>query len=207
MAPKIAVIDYDAGNLRNVEKAFNYLGAEVAVTDRKEEILSADHVILPGVGSFGDCMASIRAKGLEDVIKTVIDSKTPFLGICLGLQLLFEESEESPAVKGLGILKGKIVRIADRGLKIPHMGWNSINCRGRLFEGLDNPFMYFVHSYCLNAEDESIVSARAEYGISIQSAVESGNLFAVQFHPEKSGADGLKILTNFINIRREDYVR
>lgn len=207
MAEKIAVIDYDAGNLRNVEKAFLYLGKNVIVTDSKEEILSASHVVLPGVGSFGDCMGSIRRKGLDTVIKSVIENKTPFLGICLGMQLLFDSSEESPEAEGLGILKGKIKKIPDCGLKIPHMGWNDIECKGRLFEGLDKPFVYFVHSYYLEAEDPSIVSATTEYGIKIQVAAEKDNIFAAQFHPEKSGTDGLQMLKNFAETRREDYVR
>lgn len=203
----IAIIDYDAGNLRNVEKAFRFLGHEAIVTDDREAILSADHVVLPGVGAFGDCMASIRAKGLEDVIHEVIAAGTPFLGICLGMQLLFDESEESPGVKGLGILPGKIRRIPDTGLKIPHMGWNDIDCRGRLFEGLDKPFVYFVHSYCLDAADKSVVSATVEYGTKIEVAATRGNLFATQFHPEKSGEAGLRILENFASMGRDSYVR
>lgn len=200
----IAIIDYDAGNLRNVEKAFRHLGKEAVITDDKETILSADHVVLPGVGAFGDCMASIRAKGLEDTIKTVVKNGVPFLGICLGMQLLFDESEENPGVKGLGILRGKIRRIPDKGLKIPHMGWNDISCRGQLFEGLSNPFVYFVHSYYLDAADKSVVSAVAEYGVKIEAAVEWRNLFATQFHPEKSGEAGLHILTNFAGIGRNE---
>lgn len=201
----IAIIDYDAGNLRNVEKAFHFLGHEAAVTDDPAVIESADRVVLPGVGAFGDCMGSLRAKNLEATIKKVIENGTPFLGICLGMQLLFEESEESPGVAGLGILKGRIRRIPDRGLKIPHMGWNDIDCRGRLFEGLERPYVYFVHSYCLDAADKSIVSARADYGISIEAAVERGNVFAAQFHPEKSGEAGLKMLTNFAEMKRGDF--
>ena len=201
----IAIIDYDAGNLRNVEKAFHFLGREAVVTDDPAVIGAADHVVLPGVGAFGDCMESLRAKGLEPTIKKVIESGTPFLGICLGMQLLFDESEESPGVQGLGILKGKIRRIPDKGLKIPHMGWNDIDCRGRLFEGLERPYVYFVHSYCLDADDKSIVSARAEYGIEIEAAVEAGNVFAAQFHPEKSGEAGLKMLTNFADMRKGDF--
>lgn len=201
----IAIIDYDAGNLRNVEKAFRFLGHEAAVTDDPGLIGAADRVVLPGVGAFGDCMASLRAKGLVPAIEKAVESGVPFLGICLGMQLLFEESEESPGVAGLGILKGKIRRIPDRGLKIPHMGWNDIDCRGRLFDGLDRPYVYFVHSYCLDAEDKSIVSARAEYGVSIEAAVESGNVFAAQFHPEKSGTAGLKMLTNFANMKGGDF--
>lgn len=198
----IAIIDYDAGNLRNVEKAFHFLGREALVTDDPNTIETADHVVLPGVGAFGDCMASLRAKNLEGTIKKVIESGTPFLGICLGMQLLFEESEESPGVAGLGILKGRIRRIPDRGLKIPHMGWNDIRCHGKLFEGLKQPYVYFVHSYCLDAKDKSIVSAKAEYGIDIEAAVEAGNVFAAQFHPEKSGEAGLRMLNNFADMRR-----
>ena len=201
----IAIIDYDAGNLRNVEKAFHFLGHEAVVTDDPNLIEAADQVVLPGVGAFGDCMESLRAKGLELTIKRVIESGTPFLGICLGMQLLFEESEESPGVAGLGILKGRIRRIPDCGLKIPHMGWNDIDCRGRLFEELDKPYVYFVHSYCLDAADKSIVSARTDYGIQIEAAVERGNVFAAQFHPEKSGEAGLKMLTNFAGMKRGDF--
>ncbi len=202
----IAIIDYDAGNLLNVEKAFRFLGREAVVTDDGGLILAADRVVLPGVGAFGDCMASLRAKGLTGVIEKVIENKTPFLGICLGMQLLFEGSEESPGAAGLGILKGKIRRIPDRGLKIPHMGWNDIDCRGRLFEGLERPYVYFVHSYCLDAADKGIVSARAEYGVTIEAAVETQNVFAAQFHPEKSGDAGLKMLTNFAAMKREDFL-
>lgn len=201
----ITIIDYDAGNLRNVEKAFHYLGHEAVVTDDPQLILRGDHVVLPGVGAFGDCMNSIVSKGLDKVIKQVIDNKTPFLGICLGMQLLFEESEESPGVKGLGIIGGKIRRIPDKGLKIPHMGWNDISCRGRLFQGLTRPYVYFVHSYCLDAADKETVSARADYGIEIEAAVERGCLFATQFHPEKSGEAGLKMLSNFADMKREDF--
>lgn len=198
----IAIIDYDAGNLRNVEKAFRFLGRKAVVTADPSLIMAADRVVLPGVGAFGDCMASLRSKGLVPAIEGVIESGTPFLGICLGMQLLFEESEESPGVPGLGILKGKIRRIPDRGLKIPHMGWNDIDCRGRLFAGLERPYVYFVHSYCLDAADKGIVSARAEYGVSIEAAVEAGNVFAAQFHPEKSGEAGLRMLANFAGVER-----
>lgn len=200
----IAIIDYGAGNLRNVEKAFRHLGHEAVVTDDREVILTADRVVLPGVGAFGDCMESIRSKGLESVIKTAVGSGKPFLGICLGMQLLFDESEESPGVKGLGILKGRIRRLPECGLKIPHMGWNDLRCRGALFEGLSSPYVYFVHSYYLDAADKSIVSATTEYGIEIEVAVEQGNLFATQFHPEKSGEAGLRMLENFVNIGRAE---
>lgn len=195
----IAVIDYGAGNLRNVSKAFDYLGFENTVTDDPAVIKDADRAVLPGVGSFGSCMEQLRAKGLDRAVEHFIADKKPFLGICLGMQLLFEESEESPGVSGLGILKGKIRRIPQKdNIKIPHMGWNDITCRGRLFDSLsEKPFVYFVHSYCLDASDKSIVSARVFYGSILEVAVESGNVFATQFHPEKSGSEGLKILSNF----------
>lgn len=200
----IAIIDYDAGNIKSVEKAMAFLGQEAAVTRDKDTILSADKVILPGVGSFGDAMGKIRQYGLEPVIRQVAESGTPFLGICLGLQLLFELSDESPGVPGLGILKGKILRIPEaEGLKIPHMGWNSLTfpVKGRLFSGLaEEPYVYFVHSYYLEAADEQIVTAVAEYGTRIHASVEQGNVFACQFHPEKSSDAGLHILKNFVEL-------
>nr|WP_243765683.1 imidazole glycerol phosphate synthase subunit HisH [Extibacter sp. GGCC_0201] len=200
----IAIIDYDAGNIKSVEKAMTLLGQEAAVTRDKDTILSADKVILPGVGSFGDAMGKIRQYGLEPVIRQVAESGTPFLGICLGLQLLFEQSDESPGVPGLGILKGKILRIPEaEGLKIPHMGWNSLAfpVKGRLFSGLpEEPYVYFVHSYYLEAADEQIVTAVAEYGTRIHASVEQGNVFACQFHPEKSSDAGLHILKNFVEL-------
>ena len=204
----IAIIDYDAGNLKSVEKALMHLGEECMITGDAQEILSADKVILPGVGSFGDAMSNIRRLGLESVIKEVAAKGTPFLGICLGLQLLFESSDETPGVEGLGILKGKIVRIPDKeGLKIPHVGWNSLHLQnnGRLFEGLgENPYVYFVHSYYLEAEDEQIVKATTDYSTCIHASVEQGNVFACQFHPEKSSTVGLKILENFAKIQGGD---
>lgn len=200
----IAIIDYDAGNIKSVEKAMTFLGQEAAVTRNKDTILSADKVILPGVGSFGDAMGKIRQYGLEPVIRQVAESGTPFLGICLGLQLLFEQSDESPGVPGLGILKGKILRIPEtEGLKIPHMGWNSLAfpVKGRLFSGFpEEPYVYFVHSYYLEAADEQIVTAVAEYGTRIHASVEQGNVFACQFHPEKSSDAGLHILKNFVEL-------
>ena len=200
----IAIIDYDAGNIRSVEKALQDLGQEVTITRQGEEILAADKVILPGVGSFGDAMEKIRQYDLEDVIRRVAEQKTPFLGICLGLQLLFEQSEESPGARGVGLLKGQILRIPEgEGRKIPHMGWNSLSLQneGRLFRGIpDGAYVYFVHSYYLKAADEKIVKASAEYGISIHASVERDNIFACQFHPEKSGDTGLQILKNFIEI-------
>lgn len=197
----IAIIDYDAGNLKSVEKALLSLGQETVVTRDREELLDADKVILPGVGNFGDAMQKLRTYGLEPVIRELVKRRIPFLGICLGLQLLFEESEEAPGVPGLGILKGKILRIPEgAGLKIPHIGWNSLKLenQGRLFEGLgDEPYVYFVHSYYLKAEDEAIVKAVTEYGTRIHASVEQDNVFACQFHPEKSSRTGLRILENF----------
>ena len=203
----IAIIDYDAGNIKSVEKALLFLGENACVTREKEKILGADKVILPGVGSFGRAMEKIRSYGLEDVIKETIDKGTPFLGICLGLQLLFERSEESAGVKGLGILKGEILRIPEKdGGKVPQIGWNSLRYpnRGRLFEGiLEDAYVYFVHSYYLKAEEEGIVTATTEYNTLIHASVEKDNVFACQFHPEKSSIVGLGILRNFIQIQGE----
>ena len=200
----IAIIDYDAGNIKSVEKAMRYLGQDVEITRDRERILAADKVILPGVGAFGDAMEKIRQYGLEEVIRQVVDRGTPFLGICLGLQLLFEESEESPGAKGLGILKGKIRRIpGGEGLKIPHMGWNTLELSGdgRLFRGVpEEPFVYFVHSYYLEAQEEEIVKAVTWYGTKIHASVEKGNVFACQFHPEKSSSTGLLMLENFVGL-------
>ena len=200
----IALIDYDAGNIRSVEKALAALGEETEVTRDAERILAADRVILPGVGSFGDAMGKLHSFQLVDVIKETIRRKTPFLGICLELQLLFERSEESPGVEGLGILKGEILRIPEKdGLKIPHIGWNSLTFPnpGRLFEGIEeNPYVYFVHSYYLKAAEPSIVTAETEYGTLIHASVEKDNVFACQFHPEKSSSVGLSILKNFISL-------
>ncbi len=200
----IAILDYDAGNIKSVEKAMQLLGQEVTITRDRREVLNADKVILPGVGAFGDAMGKIRQYGLYEVIHEVAEQGTPFLGICLGLQLLFERSEESPGVEGLGILKGEILRIPDTpGLKIPHMGWNSLDFRnnGRLFENLpEESYVYFVHSYYLRAADEKIVTAVTEYGTQIHASVEQGNVFACQFHPEKSGDAGIQILKNFVAI-------
>ncbi|MDY3971296.1 MAG: imidazole glycerol phosphate synthase subunit HisH [Clostridia bacterium] len=198
----IAIIDYGAGNLHSVKNALDFLGADNIVTGNKEEILSADKVILPGVGAFGDAMKCLEERGLVETVKAVAENGKPFLGICLGLHLLFEESEESPNVKGLGIFKGKIVKIPDNGnLKIPHMGWNNIRITkdSKILKNIGNePYVYFVHSYYVEAEDESVVSAYTEYGQRLDIAVEQGNVFATQFHPEKSGDTGMEILKNFI---------
>ena len=200
----IAIIDYDAGNIRSVEKALQFLGQEVKITRDREEILGAYKVVLPGVGSFGDAMGKLHQYGLVEVIRQVAEKKTPFLGICLGLQLLFERSDESPGVEGLGILKGEILRIPEgEGRKIPHMGWNSLELRnqGRLFAGISGePYVYFVHSYYLKARDEQIVKAATEYGVTIHASVEQDNIFACQFHPEKSSDTGLQILKNFVEL-------
>ena len=204
----IAMIDYDAGNIKSVEKALHYIGEEPLVTRDPKELLAADRVILPGVGSFGDCMENLRQFGLVPVIHEIVEKGTPFLGICLGLQLLFENSEESPGVEGLGILKGKILRIPpSQGLKIPHMGWNSLHLQnqGRLFRNIpEDTYVYFVHSYYLQAEDAQIVKATTDYSVCIHASVEKENIFACQFHPEKSSRWGLQILRNFAEIGKED---
>ena len=202
----VAVIDYDAGNIKSVEKALLYLGQDVKVTRDKNVILSADRVILPGVGAFGDAMGKLRSYGLEEVIKEVVSQGTPFLGICLRLQLLFEDSDETPGVKGLGLLPVSIRRIPDKeGLKIPHMGWNSLDIRegASLFQGIEgHPYVYFVHSYYLSAKREEDVAATTFYSTKIHASVEHDNIFACQFHPEKSGEVGLRILKNFANLGR-----
>lgn len=197
-----AIIDYDAGNLRSVEKALLALGEEALVSRDPDVILGAERVILPGVGAFGDAMEKLRQYGLIEVIRRAAESGKPFLGICLGLQLMFESSEESPGVEGLGLLAGRILRLpGGEGLKIPHMGWNSLEIAegSRLFSGVpQGSYVYFVHSYYLRAEDPSDVAASTEYGVRIHAAVERGNVCACQFHPEKSGEVGLKILRNFL---------
>jgi len=198
----IAIIDYDAGNIKSVEKALQYLGQEAIITRDKDVIMSADKVILPGVGAFGDAMQKIREYKLENVIFDVVDKKTPFLGICLGQQLLFKESEESKGAVGLGLIDGVIKRIPDApNLKIPHIGWNSleINPDAKLFKGIDNgAYVYFVHSYYLDAKNKEDVAAKTFYSVDIDASVEKDNIFACQFHPEKSSTVGLKILQNFI---------
>ena len=200
----IAIIDYDAGNLKSVEKALQFLGQECVITRDFHEIKKADKVILPGVGSFGDAMSQLKKFELDKVIHEVAAEQKPFLVICLGLQLLFEGSEESDGVEGLHLLDGEILRIPEQeGLKIPNIGWNSLDLQnnGRLFENLNgNPFVYFVHSYYLKAREESIVKATIEYSTHIHASVEKDNIFACQFHPEKSGTVGLQILSNFAKL-------
>ena len=196
----IAIIDYDAGNLKSVEKALLFLGEDAKITSKAEEILSADKIILPGVGAFGDAMEKLNTSGLSEVIREAVRRKIPLLGICLGLQLLFEASEESPGVSGLSVLKGTIQRIPDKeGFKVPHIGWNSlsVNPESRLFRGIpQDSYVYFVHSYYLSAQ-EPIVAATTDYVVQIHAAVEKEQVFACQFHPEKSGEIGLKLLKNF----------
>ena len=200
----LAVIDYDAGNIKSVENAFKYLGADICVTRDPKEIMRADRVILPGVGAFGDAMNKLNEYKLTEVIRTVVGSGTPFMGICLGLQLLFDSSEESEGVSGLSILPGKIRKIPDTpGLKIPQIGWNDLKYpnKGRLFEGIDEgSYVYFVHSFYLDADDKSIVTATTEYGTRIEASVEKDNVFACQFHPEKSAEVGMEILRNFLKV-------
>ena len=201
----IAIIDYDAGNVKSVEKALQALNQDVVVTKDRDTLLKADKVILPGVGAFGDAMEKLHAYGLVDVIDEIVKMKKPFLGICLGLQLMFDESEESPGVKGLGILKGKIVRFPQSELKVPQIGWNSLEFpkESVLFKGIDSgEYVYFVHSYYLKAQ-EDIVAATTEYGVTVHAAVEKDNVFACQFHPEKSSAVGLNILKNFVEYKED----
>ena len=198
----IAIIDYDAGNIKSVEKALQYLGGEAVITRDRDEILKSDKVILPGVGAFGDAMEKLKQYGLVETIHEVVERRIPFLGICLGLQLMFESSEEAPGIEGLGLLPGKILRIPKKdGMKIPHMGWNDLKIKegSKLFAGLEeDPYVYFVHSFYLQAEDPSIVAATTEYGVTIHASVEKDHIFACQFHPEKSSTVGLQILRNFI---------
>lgn len=200
----IALIDYGAGNLLSVQKAFRHIGCGISVTSDPDKLKAASAAVLPGVGAFGDAMGCLRSSGLTQPVLDFIASGKPFLGICLGMQLLFEGSEESPEVPGLGVLPGKILRIPDApGLKIPHIGWNSLDIRQKngLYEGLKpNPYVYFVHSYYLKTGNPSIVSATAEYGVRIDASVRCDNLMATQFHPEKSGRIGIAMLKNFASM-------
>lgn len=203
----ITIIDYGAGNIRSIEKALQFIGEEVLLTGDPEKIRTAEKLVLPGVGSFGEAMENLNRRGLTEVIREAAARHIPLMGICLGLQLLFERSEESPGVEGLGILQGEVLRIPDTpGLKIPHMGWNSLHLQngGRLFRGVsEDAYVYFVHSYYLKAAEEEIVKAVTEYGVSIHAAVEKDNVFATQFHPEKSSDVGLTMLRNFAAVGKE----
>ncbi len=200
----IAIIDYDAGNLKSVEKALQHLGEECKITRDVEEIATAEKVILPGVGAFQDAMEKLEKYQLADVTREVARKGTPLLGICLGLQLLFESSEEGPGVQGLGILPGRIVAFPKKeGFKIPHMGWNSLKIKPRatLFRGLgEDPYVYFVHSYYLEAAELEDVAATTDYITTVHASVERGNVYGCQFHPEKSGDVGLQILRNFCQL-------
>ncbi len=197
----LSIIDYGAGNLSSVEKAVRFLGFDCSVTGDKEEILASDRIILPGVGAFEDAMGHLKRTGLDRAVYDAVEKKIPILGICLGMQLFYEQSEEGNSPLGLGILKGKIKRFPDSiHLKIPQMGWNNLQIQKdcRLFRGLQNPYVYFVHSYHLEAENRNEVAACCEYGVTFDAAVETGNIFLCQFHPEKSGTVGLSILKNFL---------
>lgn len=203
----IAIIDYGAGNVQSVYKALKYIGCDCKITREKNEIINANGAILPGQGSFGDCMRSMIEYDIRDTVLDYIRSGKPFLGICVGLQLLFEGSEESEGTEGIGVFRGKIKRIPNgEGLKIPHMGWNSLSFMNRegIFRDIDdNPYVYFVHSYYLDSPDKSIVTAQTEYGVTIDAAVMKDNITATQFHPEKSGDVGLKMLKNFAEMCEE----
>ncbi len=200
----IAIIDYDAGNLKSVEKALLQLGEEVIITRDKQQLLNADKVILPGVGHFGDAMNKLHQYDLVEVVKDIIAKKTPFLGICLGMQMLFEHSEEGGGIEGLSILEGEILRIPDNpGIKIPHMGWNSLTIRegSKLYNGISqDSYVYFVHSYYLKAKNRCDIAATTHYSTLIDASVEKDNIFGCQFHPEKCGEVGLKILKNFASL-------
>ena len=200
----VSIIDYEAGNIKSVENAVRYLGHEAVLTRDRDVILSSDHCILPGVGAFGDAMERLRRFGLDQVIRETVRREIPLLGICLGLQLLFDKSEESPGAEGLGILRGEVLRIPDGAdRKVPQIGWNDLSYpnRGRLFAGVpEGSYVYFVHSYYLRAEDPAIVTARTQYGASIDASVERGSVYACQFHPEKSERVGMMILRNFLEL-------
>ena len=200
----IALIDYGAGNLHSVQHALDYIGCESCITSDAKVLMEADAAILPGVGSFGHAMECLQNANLVQPVLDFIHSGKPFLGICLGLQLLFEESEESPGVKGLGVFQGKIQLIPGGwDLKVPHIGWNSMDIKQNdgLFQNIaPEPYVYFVHSYYLKAEDEGIVTATTEYSTHIHASVEQGNVFACQFHPEKSSDIGIQILKNFVEL-------
>lgn len=201
----IAIVDYGVGNLYSVEKAFAKFSDDVVLTQSAEIINKADKVVLPGVGAFGDCMKNFRASGLMDAVMRAVESGKPVMGICVGLQIMFEGSDESPGVEGLGIFKGRVRKIHAPGLKIPHMGWNSLSINEKASVKIDlfknirkNPYVYFVHSYYAVPEDKSVITAKTVYGEEITAAVGKDNVIATQFHPEKSGDIGLAIIKNFV---------
>ncbi|MDM8144136.1 imidazole glycerol phosphate synthase subunit HisH [Megamonas hypermegale] len=201
----IAIVDYGVGNLYSVEKAFARFSSDVVLTHEAEIIDKADKVVLPGVGAFGDCMKNFKASGLVDAVLRAVKSGKPVMGICVGLQIMFEGSDESPGVAGLGIFKGRVRKINAPELKIPHMGWNSLTVKENasvnidLFKNIrENPYVYFVHSYYAVPEDKSVITAKTVYGEEITAAVGKDNVIATQFHPEKSGDIGLSIIKNFV---------
>ena len=200
----IAIIDYGAGNLKSVYKAFEFLGHDVVVTNDSKVVDKTHKVVLPGVGQFGDAMEGLKKAGMADAVYKAVESGKPFLGICIGMQLLLEGSEESPHTQGLGIIKGQVIKIPSTGLKIPQIGWNSLEfprpCH--IFEGLKpNEFVYFVHSYYPKLENKEYVTATTWYGATLDVAIQKDNVFATQFHPEKSGTAGLRILDNFAKLK------
>jgi len=204
----IAILDYDMGNLRSVSKALEKVGADCRVTRDPKVVAAADKLVVPGVGAFGDCMKNLREYGLEEPAKKFIKTGKPFLGICVGMQILMESSEESPGVSGMGILPGRVVRFSPgTQLKVPHMGWNSLKPAqgkpGKLLKELPEPsYVYFVHSYYIEPEQKKkITTAAAEYGVNFTAAIEQDNIHATQFHPEKSQNIGLKILKNFVDLK------
>lgn len=224
----IGIIDYGAGNLKSVQKAFEFLGEETVTCSNWKEVEQVDKVVLPGVGSFGDAMKELKKRELDRVIREIVNKEIPFLGICLGLQLLFDGSEESGGIEGLRILDGSIVKIpSDGGRKVPHVGWNNLKLQedGKLFKGIgktplslldrkieklpslsfdeklvSEPYVYFVHSYYLKAKDLKIVKATCDYGVTIHASIEKDSVYGCQFHPEKSSEVGLKILSNFAQL-------
>lgn len=202
---KIAIIDYGMGNLRSVQKAFESFGATCSITSDSKEILSSSGVILPGVGAFPDAMGSIKKLGFDVALKKAVDKKTPILGICLGMQLLFDSSSEIRDTKGLGLIKGNIEKF-EVDLKIPHMGWNNLNIikENALLQGVkNNSYVYFVHSYYAKLNEQNL-NADTVYGIKVPAVVSSGNVFGTQFHPEKSGEPGIQMLKNFWNLSVEE---
>ncbi len=199
----IALVDYGMGNLLSVHKALEYLNADIEITGKPADLAKADSVILPGVGNFGEGVEHLNSSGLADSIKKFIDTGKPYLGICLGMQMLMESSEEAPNVKGLGVFKGKVIKFPKNELKVPHMGWNSIDLQNdsKYFKNIENgKFFYFVHSYFVQPDDKSIIKATTNYGVDVTAAIGRDNVFATQFHPEKSQDDGLQILKNFIEL-------
>ena len=198
----LGIIDYGAGNLQSVLNSFAAAGYEGKYVNKPEDLEGVTHLVLPGVGSFGDCVTKLRNQGMESCVKEWIAEDKPFLGICVGYQILFEEGEEDPGVPGLGVFKGKVVKFPANGLKVPHMGWNPVKLQDPtlpIWEGMgDDPYFYFVHSYFPQPEDESLISAKCEYGLDFAAGIRKGNLVATQFHPEKSQKLGVRFLKNFV---------